>query len=523
MLGELPHVESAWAAVAWAMGGAAVLARCAIASLFIRGSSEAGLTMGGLFRRRISLRQAAFAVSGVFIVGALLFFAAPPFRQGLRVSLAAWLGAVHTAQAQPSFQTLAQRAWARKDAKGLAFAAASVPDTGASARLAQEAVGLDPNLLWIYALVALRHPGLSEIYRWTAALERFDPQNALIPLIAAVSIGRATSQGVSKSSQDDKRSEPAANPAWQTAMAAAFACPKFDDYSGRLRAFGRATAARYLIRDPQEFAAGQADVLPVQVSIAVRRYENHLLESGERREARGDLKSAGDRYWSVARFGQVLDSQAHGAGERRLGISLQSAAYERLQALSAKRGRTNEAALFAYLGANLVPAGQNAAMVSKPVFGDYVARRNAFVLQISALMVLTFAGLLIAALTILTAGRDHNRFGLAGQGALTFVFLASAAGLLISSATVYLTYRPYSYILHGLAPSGAARQNSSLRNFLTAIHSLPGINGNLYARLPVYFWAAVILAAVASLTLILLRHIREPRRLDEAQPGSPAH
>lgn len=444
MLGELPHVESAWAAVAWAMGGAAVLARRAIVSLFIRGSSEAGLTMGGLFRRRISLRQAAFAVSGVFIVGALLFFAAPPFRQGLRVSLAAWLGLVHTAQTQPSFQTLAQRAWARKDAKGLAFAAASVPDTGASARLAQEAVGLDPNLLWIYALVALKHPGLPEIHRWSLALERFDPQNALIPLITAVSIGRATSQGVSKSPQGDKRSEPAANPAWQTAMASAFACPKFDDYSGRLRALGRASAARYLIRHPQALAAGQADVLPVQVSIAVRRYENHLLESGERREARGDLKSAGDRYWSVARFGQVLDSQAHGAGERRLGASLQSAAYERLGALSSERGRPNEAALLAYLVKNFGLTGKSASLLPKSVFGDYVAKRNAFVLQVSALMVLIFSGLLIADVSIFAAGRSRSRFGLAGQGALMFVFLASATGLLISSATVYLTYRPYS-------------------------------------------------------------------------------
>lgn len=520
MLGELPQIESAWAAVAWAIGGAAVLAKRAIVSLFIPVRGEAGLDRGGLFRRSVSLRQAAIAVSGVFILGALLFFAAPPFRQGLRVSLAAWTALLHPAS-HPGFATLAQRARRRHDAAGLALAATNVSDAGASAQLAQEAVGIDPNLLWVYAVVALEHPGLPEIRRWTAALERLDPHNALIPLITAASIDSAPGRAVSTELSGEKRNEPAAHRAWRTAMAAAFASPKLNDYHGRIETLERTAAARYHLQDPQERAEIDTGALPTQALFDIQRYATYLLESGKRREARGKLRAAGEQYWAVARFGQVLDSQAHGTGERRLGESLQSAAYNRLQALSAKRGLSNEAALFAYLGKKYAPASQSSALAHKPVFGDYVAKRNAFVLQISALMVLIFSGLLIAAVSILAAaGTDGNRFGLARQGALVFMTLTSAAGLLLSSATVYLTYRPYSYLLHGALPSGVAGQDSGLRNFLTAIHSLPGIDGNLYAKLPVYFWVAVILAAVAGLTLILLRHIREPRLLSEADSRS---
>lgn len=523
MLGELPHIGNAWAAVAWAVGGAAVLTKRAIVSLFMRGRTEAGLASGGLFRRAVSVRQVAFTVSAVFILGALLFFAAPPFRQGLRVSLAAWTALLHPAT-QPNLEALARQAKAWHDARGLAFAAVGAPDAHTSAQLAQEAVGIDPHLLWIYAVVALKHPGLPEIGRWSLTLERSDPQNALIPLIVATSIDLAGPRTALEPTRGGKRSESSVARAWQTAMASAFASPKFDNYSDRLRALDRAVTPRYRVHDPQALAVIESDGLPARVSCGVRRFANQLLESGGRFQADGNPKAAGNRYWAVARFGQTLDAQAQAPSDRLLGASLQSAAYKRLQALSEKRGRPDDAALFAYLGKEFSPAGRSGTLLHKPVFGDYVAKRNAFVLQISALMLLIFSALLVAAVSILAAaGRDRNRFGLSRQGVVVFMTLTSAAGLLLSSATVYLTYRPYSYLLHGVLPSGGAGQDTGLRNFLTAIHSLPGIDGDLYAKLPVYFWAAIILAAVAGLTLILLRHIREPQRLNEAQPGSHAH
>src|SRR5260370_41172874 len=65
MRGERNHVEGPWAAVMWALGGASVLAKRALASLFIPGRRGQGIPPGaGLFAKNVSLRKAALAVGG---------------------------------------------------------------------------------------------------------------------------------------------------------------------------------------------------------------------------------------------------------------------------------------------------------------------------------------------------------------------------------------------------------------------------------------------------------------------------
>jgi hypothetical protein len=84
MRGELNYVEGPWAAVMWALGGASVLAKRALASLFIPG--RRGQTIppdAGLFAKDVSVRKAVLVAGGACILAALLFFAAPPFRQGI--------------------------------------------------------------------------------------------------------------------------------------------------------------------------------------------------------------------------------------------------------------------------------------------------------------------------------------------------------------------------------------------------------------------------------------------------------
>src|SRR5204862_1015310 len=91
MRGELNHVDDAWAAVMWALGGASVLAKYTLASLLIPGRRGQGLAPDGwLFTKQISLRRAALFTGGACVLAALLFFAAPPFRQAFQVSLKPW-------------------------------------------------------------------------------------------------------------------------------------------------------------------------------------------------------------------------------------------------------------------------------------------------------------------------------------------------------------------------------------------------------------------------------------------------
>jgi hypothetical protein len=193
MLGELHQVETGWATLSWALGGAGVLAKHALMSFLIPERRRHNvLPDGGLFAKNVSLRKVALLASAGYVLGALLFFAAPPFRQALRVSLAPWAALLHPASdhSQARIEAIARRAKARHDPEGLVFAALRLSSARESARLTDEAIRIDPRLVWAYAIVAVRHPTIPEIPQWIPVLERWQPANALLPLITAESIRR---------------------------------------------------------------------------------------------------------------------------------------------------------------------------------------------------------------------------------------------------------------------------------------------------------------------------------------------
>ncbi len=146
------------------------------------------------------------------------------------------------------------------------------------------------------------------------------------------------------------------------------------------------------------------------------------------------------------------------------------------------------------------------------VFGQYVSRRNAAVLQISSLMMVIFSALMVIAVSALIAGRfGGGRTGAqSSMPAATIAALISAMGVLLASATIYLTYRPYWYIFQRAILNGDRSQTRDLSDFLMAIRMLPevGLGSHLAAKLPLYFWTGVTLLGVIGLILILLRHFR---------------
>ena len=161
----------------------------------------------------------------------------------------------------------------RHDPEGLAFCAVRLQDPRESARLAEEAVRLDPNLLWVYAVVGMRNPGLPETGPWVEKLEQWDPQNALFHLITAESIEQAHfRRGVwTPPTQEQER-------AWQSAMAAAFQSPKFDDYLDRVAQLNRRVVPRYGFYDPYEVESRDRIDLPVHAFQNSERFAKLLLQ-----------------------------------------------------------------------------------------------------------------------------------------------------------------------------------------------------------------------------------------------------
>jgi hypothetical protein len=155
------------------------------------------------------------------------------------------------------------------------------------------------------------------------------------------------------------------------------------------------------------------------------------------------------------------------------------------------------------------------------VFGEYVATRNAAVLQISSLMMVVFSGFMLVAASVLAAGNlGVGRPGASRTSpAATIVALTSALGMLLSSATVYLTYRPYWYIFQHAILNGDRSHARDLSDFLMAIR-VPlalGLGSNLTVNLPTYFWTGITLLGVIALALILLRHFPGRPRANKLQ------
>ncbi len=519
MAAELPQVEGTWGAAMWAVGSTGVLAKEAVISLIVPGRRGPGAVPDdGLLAKSPILRKTALAATGACVLAALFFFASPPFRQAFQVAMAPWhrLTQFSSSGAQPDFSNLARRAESRHDAEGIAFCAIRSQDSrGENARLADEAVRLDPHLLWVYAVVALRNPALPEAAAWVDRLKQWDPQNALIYLISA----RLLKQG----RFHEGPPAPEQERDWENAMAAAYQSTEFDDYLDRVAQITQRVVPRYQFYDPSEVESRAQIDIPHYAYEDSERYARMLLAEGEKREAKGDRKGGREQYWAVARFGQLIDYQEHSDFERWVGTALQSMAYQRLQASFQKEGDVSQARLFAYLAAKFDPQqGLNPGVSQGSTFGTTTAARNAAVVEMSGLMILIFAGFAALALAILIAGtrRDAGQVTQRVRPVAIIVVLSSAAGMLFSSVTLYLTYRPYWYIFQSAIQTGDRLPSSDLHFFLNDLSTPSGLsphilrtllNALLYSGSPsflFYVWMGVTLLGVGGLILIVLRRLR---------------
>ena len=99
----------------------------------------------------------------------------------------------------------------------------------------------------------------------------------------------------------------------------------------------------------------------------------------------------------------------------------------------------------------------------------------------------------------------------AGLGRITVGFgIGGAVGLLLSSATLYATYRPYPEIFQRYLRTGDESQLPLLSSFLGHTGVLLGFEG-FHGDVRVYFWFAVsalcVLALLLAVILLVARHL----------------
>ncbi|HEY2546903.1 MAG TPA: hypothetical protein VGI46_12620 [Candidatus Acidoferrum sp.] len=513
MLSELNHVEGNWSALLWAFGGAGVLAKHAVLSAIFTGSNGPILpSAADLFEKESSMRKPILAAIGACVVASLLFFLAPVFRQAFHVSLAQWHHVFKVERGfgyrkpDPALDVLAKKAEQNHDAEALAFVAGRYPNRSDAARFADEAVHLDPNLTWIYAVVAVQWSSLPEIDRWVPALQKFDPQNALPYLITAerIDIDQVVREQVPHSADEQ-------TPEWRAAMASAFQSRELDDYLDRFKDLDRRVLLRYRIDDPFQVGGEDWDWygLPSYGVADSDSYAKLLIESGESLEARGDYKAAAEKYSSVARYSQMLGLVPSLFLRREI-----KQTYKHLEMLSERSGNKTDAAFYSALSEQIdLAAERQLASWRKASRGSRVSSWNAFLVKLSGMLMLLFSAvLLLCVFGVMIRGRSIKLPSLRPSSMTLALGFGSAVGVLLSSAVLFVSYWPYSELLQSFLRNGDESGIPELSNFLGIAQVPLGTGGFLGVSNAVFhFWFGVIVLCVVTLLFVLWRFRHRPR------------
>ena len=408
----------------------------------------------------------------------------------------------------PELDALAKKAEQNHDSEALAFLAVRHPNESQRARFADEAVHLDPNLTWIYATASTWDSPSSGTDR-ISALKQWDPENALPRLIAAQKIGVTVTH--SKEFPLGKVDE---NPAWGKAMSAAFQSPKLDTYLDRQKQLDHRVLSRYRLDDPFQATSGEDWYgFPSYGVWYCSLYAESLLESGKTLESRGDRKLSLEKYWEVARFGQMMiDNGGYMFFIRRD----MKQAYARLAALSQMEGNKPEAAFYASLADQLHKADENERILMRNRFkGSDVSHWNAFLVRLSGLAMLFCAGLLLLCVVGVIVRNRSLRLSSFHPSRLTLTLASGAAvGSLLSSAVLFVSYRPYFELLQRFLNKGDDAQLFELSAFLRDTQLPLGSQfnvgpGSWYVaswHAVFYFWFAVTIFCALALATAIFRH-----------------
>lgn len=457
-------------------------------------------------------------MSLLFLVWSLAFFLLPDFRESVQVPFMAWrwqsllrLGALDS----NTLDTIARDGAAKHDAQALAFVALHSPDNKESARLADQAVKLDPQLTWIYYSMVSRNrynvapgsPENPEVDRWIAKLEAWDRGNGLPYLLEGEQIRYR--KGTNWPAPEDLAGL-AEQTEWRDAMSRAFAGPHYQSYARRRFEFERDLLRRYKLDRPATVLLSFISY-PIPDLLNIRAYGTLLIEKfGHEAETAGHLPEAAAAYWTAAHFGEQMQLNGPTLLEKHIGADLQNLAYEPLVPLLGRMGRTHEASTVEYARQQLLQ--QLEVLHGK----DPLARGSNY--YWAALPVYLFAGLVIvfAVPTVLIVGyRNAKRWAQPEKRGGLYQMLSVAetyapALLFFACVGLYLSYYPYAQNFHhDMSASGTIHDFEPL--FFNALPNLLGPPGGvgLPFKNPLrpYIWYALIgLGLVVVIQRVLRRH-----------------
>ena len=483
ILAEADELEAgrAWS---WMLGGLLVALRAFFSALWRRraATAEPGLA-GPAGPPPLLPWKAAFLC--LAIAGGLFFL--PEMRQGVGTTIAAWQDIRRPAA---EWEEMGREAERRGDAQGMAFAAMRLPgDEGVG--LAERAVARDPGLTWALYFVERRgaqsfrprpHPELLQ------RVERWDAENA-VPYLA-----EAQETSPASLSPPLRR-----DPRWRPLMDRAFAAPRFDDYITRRVELDREVMRRWQRANPVD-ALTTLLSLPFPSLKDLQDYSALRLAEGAEAERAGNWEQAASHYWVLAHFGQRMRLGGETDLEQAEAAHLQKVAFQRLEPVLLRLGRTQEAQAAAYEAQMPAPVRAISLMQFETL------RSSAWLVHGAALLVLLSLLALGAALAGWIAGWRRSRWV---QAVLRCAPPLVLAGCVLLAAAYY----PYARIFSAYLNAPGAPSPRALWSFLN-LWSLPQeLRAEVLRshRGEVGLWWTVIALGGASCAWRLARALRPAR------------
>jgi hypothetical protein len=400
------------------------------------------------------MRRTRF-ISLLFFVWAIAFFFIPDFRQSFRaplislnISAGNWRWVLEVGRLPDKMlEQTAKLAEQGRDARTLAFVALRYPVGTEGARLADEAVALDPQYTWIYFSLIDRYREAANpvLDQWIAKLQAWDPDNAIPYLTAAEEI-RYKKRVKWPASQ---QLEALANETeWRQAMQQAFAAPHYDSYAIRRFNLERSWLLEHRL-DRADILVRSVSSYPIPNLLNIRNYDNLLVKKlGKEAEEAKKLPEALNDYWTVAHFGERMQLSGISLIEKLIATAVQNNAYVRLIPLLRQMNRPDEAATVDYAQAQL---HQQLATLSGK---DPLAQSSNY--NWAALMVHLFAGLTVifGLFTLLTVAYvNAKRWVRPEKKGRIFQFLTVAENYLpilffLACLSLYISYYPFAQNFH---------------------------------------------------------------------------
>jgi hypothetical protein len=367
---ELPSVENSYGALRWAVGGLMLLIREWFRHALGSWKRPIGVPAGGPleseWKNAPRVPRTPRIVTALLLVASTCLLVTPDVRHAMNKGLLAWRKYALWSEDEGAVAKLRTEAKSHRDPQLLAVLAIMSYDDGERIRDAAEAVKADPSLTWIYSKIFLNvdpccmlHPPIES---GVAALENWDPDNAVPRFLAADQIyERVKKDWISRSERPSYYFDPglvARDPEWRAAMDFAFAAPKYDPYNAKALDLYRSVSTRYGINEP-EFAVSffeRSALLWGLRNVGSAVY----FERGEEAERSGRLDDAVFLYWKPVLFAEQVLSQDHSdEWVSQEVISTERSAFQKLEPLLSKMGRSDEARVVHYRLASAQVAVEN--------------------------------------------------------------------------------------------------------------------------------------------------------------------